>query len=255
LANQAALSLLLVNWVVAFAYFAPTALSGRRFIYRRPSFGIALWLTLFATSVLAFASALLVACYSVFTTWTNLQQTRVGSDLWLEALVVSFAPWLVLAFAGIATALVNQKLDGIFDHSLRVAPTLMGAKRVGEVSGYAVMELPLDFVYIGSTATERVIVQTRGVRELLSPEELQACQQHEVAHLRLRHGRISAFVSLASQLLGGFAVTRAMNSELSLLLELVADSKVEDKPALKLALQKFVDGDREVGVRLAVLGK
>lgn len=255
MANQGVLALLLANWVVAFAYFAPTALTGRRFLYRHHRIGLTVWFGFFASSALAFIAALSLACYSVFATWTNLQQTRIGSDSWLEALIVSFAPWLVLAFAGVATALVNQKLDGVFDHSHRVAPALMGAKKVDEFDGFAVLELPLDFVYLGSSSVDRSILQTRGAREALTIEELLVCHQHEAAHLRLRHGRISAAIALIGTLLGGFAATRAMSSEVSVLLELSADSKVSNKRALTSALKKIESGDRESQIRLALLSE
>jgi hypothetical protein len=255
LANQAVLSLLLVNWVVAFAYFAPTALTNRKFLYQNPKIGLAIWATLFVSSIMAAALALGLACYSVFITWTNLQETRIGSDSWLEALVVSFAPWLVLAFAGIATALVNQKLEGVFSSAHKVSPALMGAKQVGEFEGFAVLELPLDFAYLGSRATDRTILQTRGARKKLTIGELQVCHRHEVAHLRMRHGRVVAAVALANQLLGSFAVTRAMSAEVSLLIELVADSAVEDKETLSRALHKLGSRDREAQIRIAVLAE
>ena len=255
MANQGVLALLLANWVVAFAYFAPMALTGRRFLYRHHRLGLAVWFGFFASSALAFIAALFLACYSVFETWTNLQQTRIGSDTWLEALIVSFAPWLVLAFAGVATALVNQKLDGVFDHSHRVAPALLGAKKVAEFDAFDVLELPLDFMYLGSSSVDRSILQTRGAREALTSQELKVCHQHEAAHIRLRHGRIAATIALINTLLGGVAATRAMTTEVSVLLELSADSRVSNKPALVSALKKIGSGDRESLIRLSLLSE
>lgn len=253
MADLAVLALLLVNWVVAFAYFAPTALSGRISLYRRPTIGLALWFGFFVASVLALAVAALLACYSIFATWTELQATRVGSDRWFEALVVSFAPWLVLAFAGIAAGLANQRLEGLFQPENRITPGLLGARQVGSFDGFRVLELPLEFVYLGSSATERAVVQTSGARLALSKQEMLACYQHEAAHLRGHHAKIAASLTVPLAAFGWLAVTRAMTKEVSLLLELLADKSVGDKFALSAAIAKVSSPDNETSWRLIAL--
>ena len=241
--------------MVAFAHFAPTALVGRMSIYKRPRIGLILWIGLFASSVLAFTAALSIACLSIFSTWTQLQATRIGSDRWVEALVVSFAPWLVLAFAGVATALANQKLEGLFDRANRIQPGLLAATRVGEFAGFKVLELPLDFAYIGASTADRAIVQTTGARSTLTPSELTACYEHEAAHLKGGHAKITQLIALATQTLGAFAVTRALGAEVSLLLELLADSRVKNTAALNSALEKLGGSDREAKARLRLLSE
>jgi Zn-dependent protease with chaperone function len=255
LADLAVSALLLVNWVVAFAYFAPTALSGRISLYRRPTLGLALWFGFFVASVLALTAAALLACYSIFATWAELQATRVGSDRWFEALVFSFAPWLVLAFAGIAAGLANQRLEGLFQPENRITPGLLGARHVSSFDGFRVLELPLEFVYLGSSATDQAILQTTGARCALSREELLACYQHEAAHLKGHHSKITASLTVPVAAFGWLAVTRAMTKETSLFLELLADKSVSDKLALRTALAKVGSPDNETSWRLKVLGE
>lgn len=255
MANQTLLSLSLANWVVAFAYFSPLALVNRDFMYRRPALGLWLWLSLFFASVAALVAAIGIACWSVFETWAKLNSTALGSDRWFEALLISFSPWLVLALAGVVTALANQKLEGLFVRTNRPDPVTLGAIQVSSFGGFPVLELPVAFAYVGSSATSRSILVASGTRQLLNAAELEACFEHEAHHLRAHHGRLTALLSLAMHSIGSFAATQAMVSEASLLIELAADSSVVDTEALKGALRKIGGNDRETRVRLSLLSK
>lgn len=85
---------------------------------------------------------------------------------------------------------------------------------------------------------------------MLDEAELNACHEHEVAHLRGKHSILIRITNLANNVLGYFAVTKAMASEVSLLLELVADAKVTNRAQLKAALRKLSVSGREIAIRL-----
>lgn len=248
--NNFLLTLIAIDWVVAFAYFAPLALVGRATLYKMPKLGIVLWLFLFVVSVLCAALAFGLAAYSVFETWLQIDQRPAGTKQWIEVLVTSFAPWLTLAVAGILVALADQKLEGFFGASRRVTPGLLGGIVVGRFDNYTIIELPLPILYVGSSHKDRAILQTTGASGILTESELSACYQHEAAHLRGRHAPLLGVLNLVRHTLGIFAVTKAMVSEVGLLVELLADSKVADRTALTSALRKIGKMDRELRIRL-----
>ncbi len=257
MANNALLVLLLTSWVVDFAHAAPVILPGRRWIYRHPNLGLCLWFGLFIASVIAAAAAVVIAVLSVFATWLELQRTGVGESDWVLALTVSFAPWLILAFGGILLALVNTKLERAFQEAPRVELGLLGGKEVGRVSGFRIIELPLEFNYLGSSYSDKAVIRTKGSVRELSESELQACTEHEVAHLKARHGLMLRALAFVQQSLGVFGASRVMANEVRVLIELAADRKVEDRVAARSALLKLVGEkpDREARLRLAFLGE
>lgn len=257
MANNALLVLLLTSWVVDFAHAAPVILPGRNWIYRRPNLGLALWFGLFIASVLAAIAAVMIAVTSIFATWLELQSAKVGDSDWIFTLAISFAPWLILAIGGILLAVINNKFERVFRESPRITPGLLGGKEVGRVAGFRIIELPLDFVYLGSSYADNAVIQTRAAIRELSQAELKACIDHEVAHLRSRHGLIVQALAFVQQALGVFGASKVMVNEVRVLIELAADRKVTDKTATRSALLKL-DGaqmSRETRLRLAYLGK
>jgi Zn-dependent protease with chaperone function len=251
LADLGLVTLVLIEWVVGFTYLSPLVLVGREWLYRRPNLGIFLWLGLFSISFLASVSAIAIALVSVFENWLALRQGVRGSDGWFELVFSSFAPWVVLAFGGILASLANQRIESLFALDERVDPGLLGGQAVGEISGFQIVELPVSFAYVGSSWKERAVIQTVGARNTLSAGELESCLQHEVAHLRFRHVQLLATATVLNRLLGAFAASKAMLTELTLLAELSADRSVDDSHALRSALFKLnPKRSRELSIRL-----
>jgi Zn-dependent protease with chaperone function len=205
-------------------------------------------------SFLASLTAIGIALYSVVATWLTLGQTRAGSADWLQALLASFAPWLILAGGGILASIANRKIEGIFANESTRIPVLNQMTRVGEISGFQIVELPIDYAYIGASASEKLVVQTTGLRDILTPVELAACQRHEAAHLQKHHARIVGAAFFLNRLLGVFAASKAMLTELQLLSELEADNAAGDNTSLMSALEKMnAHPSRETSVRLKFL--
>ncbi len=98
------LLLVLIEYVLLVSTAAPFILVNR--FTKTPSVGIAVWFTLFFTAMAAAVLAVGIAIWSIVETYLLLQ---TKTDIWL-ILAVSFAPWLLLAFAGILLALSNQRL-------------------------------------------------------------------------------------------------------------------------------------------------
>jgi Zn-dependent protease with chaperone function len=228
--------------VVAFTYFSPLALTGRIALYRRPQLGITLWLGLFAVSVIAAIAALGVAVASIFQTWFSLHRQSLRPDDLVSVLVSSFMPWVALAVGGILISLVNMRIEPLLDKQKAPNLNLSGGLPVDTCEGFDVFELPVDVAFIGAAAKDRAIIRTRGARTALTPKELEACQRHEAAHLRLRHARVLSFANLTNRLLGVFSASRAMLRELSVLIELVADKNAKDPVSLTRALAKLDPG-------------
>ena len=90
---------LLLELVLAISTSAPLTLSGK--FTKHPNLGIAIWFVLLMVSLVAALAAVLIAFSSVFQSYFSLQ---AGQDLG-EILLISFAPWILLAFAGVFSLL------------------------------------------------------------------------------------------------------------------------------------------------------
>ncbi|MFM1766655.1 MAG: hypothetical protein RIR81_36, partial [Actinomycetota bacterium] len=102
------LLLVLIEYVLLISTAAPLLLVNR--FSKAPNVGIAVWFTLFFTAMAAAILSFGIAAWSIIETYYLLQTT---TDVAL-ILAVSFAPWLLLAFAGILLALSNQRLEPLF---------------------------------------------------------------------------------------------------------------------------------------------
>jgi Zn-dependent protease with chaperone function len=136
-------------------------------------------------------------------------------------LAVSFAPWLMLAFAGILLALSNQKLEPLFraakefDHLAQLA-----RREVESFHKAKVYELEVPG-YIALTRGYAIYL-SKAVFEL--PErQLDAILWHEYGHIRLKHQRLKRFTNLMMQLAPWFVVSRGFSAEVSKLCEIAAD--------------------------------
>ncbi|MCX8528554.1 MAG: M48 family metalloprotease [Rhodoluna sp.] len=254
MANLGLITLVLIEWVVGVTYLSPLALVGRVWLYRRPKLGISLWLGLFSLSFLASLGAVLLALWSVFENWLVLRQGVTSSVGWVHLLMSSLAPWAALALGGILASVANHRIGSLFDSERHSPPTLLGGQRVGELDGFQVIELPISFAYVGSSWRDRSIVQSKGARDSLTPTELESCLRHEVAHLRFRHVQILTTATVLNRLFGTLTASKAMLTELNLLVELAADRAVENKSALRSSLLKLDPlPSRELAIRLHIL--
>lgn len=209
------LLLVLIEYVLLISTAAPFLLVNR--FSKSPSIGIAVWFTLFFTAMAAAILSFGIAAWSIIETYYLLQTT---TDIAL-ILAVSFAPWLLLAFAGILLALSNQRLEPLFRAAKEFDQLAKLARREVEIFHRAkVYELEIPgFIAI-----------TRGYEIYLSKavfslpkQQLEAILWHEYGHIRLGHQRLKRFTHLMMQLTPWFVVSKAFSAEVARLCEVAAD--------------------------------
>lgn len=209
------LLIVLIEWVLLVTVAAPMFFAGR--FRKQPTIGIYLWLLALLSSVAAAAIAFGIATLSVFQTYASLGS---GDDLGF-ILAASFAPWLLLALAGVLLAVANQRLSPLFE----VTPELgrledLGARYVRNYRGAKVMELEIPGYF--ALTRNRKIFLSKAVFSL--PEaQLAAILRHEYGHIRLGHGVIKRIAYLIYQLIPWVVASRALKREIDVLCELAAD--------------------------------
>ena len=209
------LLLVLIEYVLLVSTAAPFILVNR--FTKTPSVGIAVWFTLFFTAMAAAVLAVGIAVWSIVETYLLLQ---TKTDIWL-ILAVSFAPWLLLAFAGILLALSNQRLEPLFRAAKEFDQLAQLARREVEAFHRAkVYELEIPG-FIALTKGYQIYL-SRAVFDL-PEQQLNAVLWHEYGHIRLGHQRLKRITHLMMQLTPWFVVSKAFNAEVARLCETSAD--------------------------------
>ncbi len=219
------LLLVLIEYVLLISTAAPFLLVNR--FSKAPNVGIAVWFTLFFTAMAAAILSFGIAAWSIIETYYLLQTT---TDIAL-ILAVSFAPWLLLAFAGILLALSNQRLEPLFRAAKEFDQLAKLARREVEIFHKAKvyhLEIP-GFIAI---TKDYEIYLSKAVFDL-PEQQLKAILWHEYGHVRLGHQWLKRVTHLMMQLTPWFAVSRAFNFEVARLCEVAAD-----KYALKRVYSK-----------------
>lgn len=231
---------LLVEWVILVTTAAPLALAGR--FRSRPTIGIALWFAAFLSAGLATVGALALGVWSIIQTWLSLSTNPAGSEAWLGALAISFAPWLILALAGISIALVNLRIEPLVNSARATEPILEASIRpVANFFGRSVFEIDVP-VALAVTSKGRIILSSN-LTALLTEDERGAVLWHELGHLKLRHNLLKGLARFIALLSPKLAASKALLVELDLLAELAADHfalKQVDAGTLRKARAHFV---------------
>ena len=223
--NNLYLLILLLEWVLLVTIAAPMFFAGR---FRKvPNLGIFLWLISLLSSIAATIAAVALAGYSVFSTYQTLQ----SSDDLGFVLVASFAPWVLLALAGVLIALGNQRLAPLFE----VLPELgdlegLGGRYIMNFRRARIVELEIPGYF--ALTRKHTIYLSMAVFELPS-RQLDAILRHEYGHIKLKHGLIKKLAYLIYQLLPWVVASRALKREIDVLCEHAAD-----KYALKKVYSK-----------------
>lgn len=233
-----ALFLLIValELLVAITIWAPAALPGG--FARRPQLGIVVWLSSFILATILLAVAATVTLWLVVTEYRELSTVDLASTDLGRVLAVSFAPWVLLALAGISIALANRRLhirEDVAGLTSRLAVASQGFKWQGVEVLVAPLPVPLAGV-IG-----RKIVISNAV-DAMAPTLREAVLWHELAHIRLGHSAVRNLARLVARLLPGLSAATAMRAELDRLSELAADvwaAERCDPTALAAARQQF----------------
>jgi len=206
----------LIELVLLVTVAAPMFYAGR--FRKTPNLGIFLWFGALISSMVSAVVAVGIACYFVFATYNSLQS---GDSLALLVLT-SFAPWLLLAAAGILMAVANQRLSPLFE----VSPELgrmddLGARYVRDHRKARVLELEIPG-YFALTRDKNIYLSSATFE--LPEKQLEAILRHEYGHIKLKHQLLKRFAYLIYQLLPWVVASRALKREIDVLCELAADN-------------------------------
>ena len=209
-----------LEWVILVTTLAPMVSVGR--FNKTPRLGITIWFLALLSAGFAVALAAATALFSILETYLRLSANPVGSDRWLLALVTSFAPWLILAIAGISLALVNQRVAPLLIQAKTQLPALEASfKPVSTFEGYQVYCANLPFFW-AAVIRGRIVVSSHAL-DNLTDSELSAVLWHEVGHIQGRHNLIKSLAGFVSLLSPGLTASRMLSSEVYRLAELDAD--------------------------------
>jgi Zn-dependent protease with chaperone function len=207
--------ILLIELVMLVTVSAPLFFAGK--FDSHPDIGMALWFTSLTAAILATIAAFGIATWSIFETWLRLNES---ADLGFTILA-SFAPWVLLALAGVLLALVNQRLSPLFQAAKDVDLLAnLVSREVMTHRGIQVMELDIPG-YFAVTKNRKIYLSKAAFQ--LPQRQLDAVLRHEMGHIKLNHELVKRFAYLIYQLLPWFAASRALKFEVERLCELSAD--------------------------------
>ena len=232
---------LALEWIILVTTLAPMVLPKR--FDSRPQLGIAIWFSTFLSAGVATVLAIASAIWAYSDTLIALNSNEFGNENWYLALIVSFGPWLALAVGGITLALINIKLEPMFESAREIVPLLdLGKKPLMNFMGTPVAVVQLPFAY--ALATNREILISQFALDHLSKNELDAVLWHELGHVKYKHFALKRLARLIAALSSRLAASRAMVAEVERLCELAADKYALKKvtaPTLRLARKLFTD--------------
>lgn len=238
---------LLIEWVLIVTITTPFALVDSPFVYTHPRFGIAMWFAAFTSSAGAMLAAIGLAVWSVFETYATLQRVDSVENVFLS-IILSFAPWVLLALGGISLALITQRLEPLGNGEAEAPNSISGGSTIRIHRGVRVVVVDLPVVLVFSlgrstTSADAQIVVTRQTFAQLTEVELDAVLDHEFYHLKARHPLWNGIVKVLALLTSRLLTTRLMTREIELLLELAADryaAKQNGSVAVASALRKLL---------------
>lgn len=207
------------EWIALITLLAPILLTGR--FRSKPNLGLILWFSAFLSAGLAAVILIAALVISIFSTWITLHSNPNGTELWWQALLAGFGPWLFLALAGISLALMNLRLSPLLESARETSPLAQLSSQLIEVhKGFEVrlVELPIDHAFTDG----RAIFITRQLWFGASEARRQQILAHELIHIRMRHPLMLRIVQFIETLTPKFAASRALQSEVLELTELVA---------------------------------
>ncbi len=211
-----------LEWLILVTTLTPVILPSRRIFTRVPNLGLAVWFASLLSAGLAALMAVSITVWSLLETWAALESTPSGSPGWFLVFWVSFAPWIILAAAGISLALVNLRIEPVIGAAKLTAPLFEGALRpVMTFKGIEVFEMPLTIPI--AFARNRQIVVTSTVRDVLTPDQFEAVLWHELAHIHGHHNGLRKLAGFVRTLSPRLAASEALVAEVERLCEISAD--------------------------------
>lgn len=221
---------LAIEWVILVTTLAPLILVGR--FSKRANVGILVWFATLLSAGFAMLVAIGVSFWGYTQTVQSLNDSEFGSQNWWLELLLSFAPWIVLAVGGVTLALVNQRIEPMLNTATAVTPLLNLSKvPMRSFFGVPVSTVELPFAYALATGSE--ILLSSFVIDHLSKAELEAVLWHEYYHVRRKHFWLKSLARVIRVLSPRIAASRALVSEIDKLIEYSADAYAITKTDLQ----------------------
>ncbi len=230
-----------LEWVILVTTLAPILYPAKKFMRSRPRTALAIWFGTLLSAGIATALALAIAIWSIYDTWTLLEANPAGSQNWFAALLVSFAPWVLLALGGVSIALINLRIEPMIVAAKDTQPQLgLALKPMMNFMGAEVCEVQLPIAL--AMANRSQILVSSALRQAATDEQLEAVLWHELAHLKHKHFQLKALAAYVRLLSPWLAASKALVAEVHELCEIAADQaalKTVSEPTLRSAHSLF----------------
>lgn len=236
--NQILALTLCVEWIVLATTATPLLLFGRG--KEHPLLLIVTWFAAFGSALLAGLVSMILIGSLLQDRWTAFAAKPISLDsgiaIW-HALLVSIAPWLLLATAGIAVALANQRLAPLLAGArllqTELAPALTPLRRFEGVQVLTLASPAALSFTLGSGRAARIVIST-GALATINDDELAAVLWHEHGHVRQRHNALKSAARTIANLSGRMVASRIMVAEVESLCEIAADQYAAKRVGSKL---------------------
>ena len=230
-----------LEWVILVTTLAPVLYPGKKFMRSHPRTALAIWFGTLLSAGIATLLALTTAIWSIYDTWVLLEANPAGSQNWFTALLVSFAPWVLLALGGVSIALINLRIEPMIVAAKDTQPQLgLALKPVMNFMGAEVCEVQLPIAL--AMANRSQILVSSALRQAAADEQLEAVLWHELAHLKQNHFALKALAAFVRLLSPWLAASKALVAEVHELCEIAADQaalKKVSEPTLTSAHSLF----------------
>lgn len=207
------------EWIALITLIAPLVFVGR--FRNRPNLGLVVWFSAFLSAGFAFLLLLLGLTQSIIETWLKLHANPNGNEIWWQALLAAFAPWLFLAVAGISLALMNLRLAPLVEASRELGSLAKLASRpIQKYQGRDVrlIDIPIDHAFTDG----RDIFISNKLWQSSSEADRAEILRHEYKHIRLRHPQLKRIVHMVYLVTPKFAASSAFANEVNELTEIIA---------------------------------
>ncbi|MDE2386992.1 MAG: M56 family metallopeptidase [Actinomycetales bacterium] len=222
---------LAVEWVILVTTLVPlVGRGGRGRANNHPTIVIFVLFSALASAIAGAAIALLIACQSVLALWRELSNSPAShrsAEKTLIALGASFAPWILLALAGITIALVNQRLEPHLLSARALTPRIESLFTTrGRFHGveFLAVESPAHISFTTRIHGRNAIVLSTHTLATLTQKQLDAVLWHELGHIRLGHYWLKFAAKTLAALTPRIVASRVLVERLEELAEVAADN-------------------------------